>query len=199
MTQPNKFLHKLFQAVAVIAIAALFVGLGFWQLQRAADLKASLKIARTVITDVVPLQTVATPRQSLGEQAFNQTVSVTGKYIANFRAPNQKDGNGVVSDWEVALAQVDKRSAILVVRGLWSDRLLNPEIQQSMNIDVEGKKFNSEIEKLDKGATYAVYCRSGRRSAIAVQTMKDAGFNSLFNMKSGTEEWSAAGLPLVAE
>ncbi len=62
MTQPNNFLHKLFQAVAVIAIAALFVGLGFWQLQRAADLKASLKVARTVITDVVPLQTVATPR-----------------------------------------------------------------------------------------------------------------------------------------
>jgi cytochrome oxidase assembly protein ShyY1 len=138
MTQPNKFLHKLFQAVAVIAIAALFVGLGFWQLQRAADLKASLKIARTVITDVVPLQTVATPRQSLGEQAFNRTVSVTGKYIANFRAPNQDDGDGVVADWEVALAQVDERSAILVVRGLWSERLLNPEIQQSMDIDITG-------------------------------------------------------------
>ena len=138
MTQPNKFLHKLFQAVAVIAIATLFVGLGFWQLQRAADLKASLKVARTVITDVVPLQTVATPRQSLGEQAFNQTVSLTGKYIASFRAPNQIDGDGVVADWEVALAQVDERSAILVVRGLWSDRMINPEIQQSMNIDIQG-------------------------------------------------------------
>jgi rhodanese-related sulfurtransferase len=68
-----------------------------------------------------------------------------------------------------------------------------------MNIDVEGMNFNSEIEKLDKSATYAVYCRSGRRSAIAVQAMKDAGFTDLFNMKAGTEEWSAAGLPLVAE
>jgi len=29
--------------------------------------------------------------------------------------------------------------------------------------------------------------------------MKDAGFKNLFNMKAGTEEWSAAGLPLVAE
>ena len=76
---------------------------------------------------------------------------------------------------------------------------INGHIAGAMNIDVEGMKFNSEIEKLDKSATYAVYCRSGRRSAIAVQTMKDAGFNSLFNMKSGTEEWSAAGLPLVAE
>ena len=75
----------------------------------------------------------------------------------------------------------------------------NGHIAGAMNIDVEGMNFDSEIEKLDKSATYAVYCRSGRRSAIAVETMKDAGFTSLFNMNAGTEEWSAAGLPLVAE
>ena len=138
MTQPNNLLTKIFQGVAVLAIAALFVGLGFWQLQRASDLKESLKVARTIDTNVVSLQTVAQPRQALGEQAFNRTVSLTGKYIANFKAPNQDDGNGVVADWEVALAQVDERSAILVVRGLWSERLLNPEIQQSMDIDIEG-------------------------------------------------------------
>jgi len=145
MTQRNNLLTRIFQGVAVLAIAALFVGLGFWQLQRAADLKESLKVARTIDTQVVPLQSVAQPRTALGEQAFNRTVSLTGKYIANFRAPNQEDGNGVVADWEVALAQVDERSAILVVRGLWSDRLLNPEIQQSMNIDVEGVLVASQF------------------------------------------------------
>jgi cytochrome oxidase assembly protein ShyY1 len=145
MTQPNNFLAKIFQGVAVLAIAALFVGLGFWQLQRAADLKESLKVARTVDTNVVTLQSVAQPRTALEEAAFNRTVSLTGKYIANFRAPNQVDGNGVVADWEVALAQVDQRSAILVVRGLWSERLLNPEIQQSMNIDIEGVLVASQF------------------------------------------------------
>ena len=75
----------------------------------------------------------------------------------------------------------------------------NGHIAGALNIDVEGMQFNSEIAKLDKNATYAVYCRSGRRSAIAVKEMKDAGFKNLFNMKAGTEEWSAAGLPLVAE
>ena len=145
MTQPSNFATKFFQAVAVIAIAALFVGLGFWQLQRAADLKASLKVARTIDTNVVPLQSVATPRETLGAQAFNRTVSLTGKYIANFRAPNQDDGDGVVSDWEVALAQVDERSAILVVRGLWSERLLNPDIQQSMDIEITGVLVASQF------------------------------------------------------
>ena len=68
----------------------------------------------------------------------------------------------------------------------------------AINIDVESPSFASEIEKLDKSATYAVYCRSGRRSANAVATMKDAGFSSLYNLDAGVQEWTAAGLPLVA-
>ena len=145
MTQRNNLLTRIFQGVAVLAIAALFVGLGFWQLQRAADLKESLKVARTIDTKVVTLQSVAQPRQSLGAQAFNRTVSLTGKYIENFKAPNQDDGKGIVADWEVALAQVDERSAILVVRGLWSERMINPEIQQSMNVDIEGVLVASQF------------------------------------------------------
>ena len=31
------------------------------------------------------------------------------------------------------------------------------------------------------------------------ETMKSAGFTSLFNMKGGTLDWTAAGLPLVRE
>lgn len=145
MTQPNNLLTRIFQGAAVLAIAALFVVLGFWQLQRAADLKAGLQVARTIDTELVPLQTVAKPREALDAQAFNRTVSLTGRYIANFRAPNQDDGDGVVSDWEVALAQIDEGSAILVVRGLWSERLLNPEIDQSTDIDLTGVLVASQF------------------------------------------------------
>jgi cytochrome oxidase assembly protein ShyY1 len=145
MTQPNNLLTRIFQGAAVLAIAALFVVLGFWQLQRAADLKAGLQVARTIDTELVPLQTVAKPREALDAQAFNRTVSLTGRYIANFRAPNQDDGDGVVSDWEVALAQVDEGSAILVVRGLWSERLLNPEIAQTTDIDLTGVLVASQF------------------------------------------------------
>jgi cytochrome oxidase assembly protein ShyY1 len=138
MIQPSNFLTKVFQSIAVLLIAAVFVGLGIWQLQRAADLKESLKVATTIDTTVVSLESVTSPREPIPASALNATVSVSGYYIANFRAPNQVDGNGAVSDWEVALLQVGSQSAILVVRGLWSERLLNPDIQQSMIIDVEG-------------------------------------------------------------
>jgi cytochrome oxidase assembly protein ShyY1 len=138
MTQPSNFLTKALQVVAVALIAAIFIGLGIWQLERAADLKESLKIATSVDKNVVPLEKVASPRQALAATALNKTVSVSGHYISNFRAPNQVDGNGEQSDWEVALLQVGTDSAILVVRGLWSQRLQDPDISQSMNIDVQG-------------------------------------------------------------
>jgi cytochrome oxidase assembly protein ShyY1 len=147
MTPASNFFTKVFQAVAVLLIAAIFVGLGIWQLQRAAELKESLKVATTIDTNIVPLESVTAPRESIPATALNKTVSVSGYYIANFRAPNQVDGNEVVSDWEVALLQVGTQSAILVVRGLWSERLLNPDIQQSMIIDIEGLLVASQYEE----------------------------------------------------
>jgi cytochrome oxidase assembly protein ShyY1 len=147
MTPASNFITKAFQAVAVLLIAAIFVGLGIWQLERAAELKESLKVATTIDTNIVSLESVTAPRESIPATALNKTVSVSGYYIANFRAPNQVDGNGVVSDWEVALLQVGTQSAILVVRGLWSERLLNPDIQQSMVIDIQGLLVASQYEE----------------------------------------------------
>ena len=146
MTPASNFFTKAFQAVAVIALAAVFVGLGIWQLERAADLKNSLKVATTIDTQVVQLESVTTPRVSLPPDAINKTVAASGQYIQNFRAPDQIDGDGKQSDWEVALLQIGTDSAILVVRGLWSERLLNPDIQQSMVIDVEGLLVASQYD-----------------------------------------------------
>jgi len=146
MTPISKFFSKAFQAVAVLLIAAIFVGLGIWQLQRAADLKNSLKVATTIDTKVVPLESIASPRVSLPATALNKTVSVSGQYIQNFKAPNQIDGAGKQSDWEVALLQVGTDSAILVVRGLWSERLKSPDIEKSMVIDVEGLLVASQFD-----------------------------------------------------
>lgn len=72
-------------------------------------------------------------------------------------------------------------------------------IEGAINIDVEGMRFDSEIAKLDRTVTYAVYCHSGRRSGIAVSKMESAGFTSLFNLDGGIQAWQSAGLPLVTQ
>jgi rhodanese-related sulfurtransferase len=71
-------------------------------------------------------------------------------------------------------------------------------IEGAINIDVEGMTFEGEIASLDKSKTYAIYCQSGRRSRIAVETMNEAGFTKLFNLDQGIGSWQAAGLPVVA-
>jgi rhodanese-related sulfurtransferase len=71
-------------------------------------------------------------------------------------------------------------------------------LEGALNIDVEGMTFEGEIKALDPSKTYAIYCQSGRRSRIAVETMSKAGFTNLFNLDQGIGSWISAGLPVVA-
>ena len=148
MTAPtsNSFFSKVGQVVAVLLIAAIFFALGLWQLDRAKELKESLVTATQVDTNVVPLTTIATARQPLQAEAFNRLVEISGRYVAGFRAPNQADGDEQVSDWEVGLLQVGTNQGILVVKGLWSERLLNPDISMAMVIDIKGQLRASQSE-----------------------------------------------------
>ena len=129
---------KFFEYTALVLIAAVFVGLGLWQLDRARDMKTILNAPAPAITAPVPLQDLAKPRAALDTAMDGKTVSASGFYVANFKAPNQVDGTGVVSDWEVTLMQVDTTSAILVVRGLWSERLKEPQLAMSNRIELTG-------------------------------------------------------------
>ena len=51
-------------------------------------------------------------------------------------------------------------------------------IQGAINVDYEGLNFEGEVNKLDKAKTYAVYCRSGRRSGLATEVMAKNGFTA---------------------
>jgi cytochrome oxidase assembly protein ShyY1 len=129
---------KFLEYTSLLLIATIFVGLGLWQLDRARDLKKVLNAAPPAITAPVPLQDVAQPRTALDTKVDSTSVSASGFYVANFKAPNQKDGNSVVKDWEVALLQVDTTSAILVVRGLWAERLQEPQLAMSNRVEILG-------------------------------------------------------------
>lgn len=67
-------------------------------------------------------------------------------------------------------------------------------VQGAKNIDVQASTFDTEIAKLDKNATYVVYCRSGNRSAAAIKKMTAAGFTSLIDGK-GFDGLKAGGAP----
>lgn len=92
-----------------------------------------------------------------------------------------------------------KEAGVVILDVRSAGEFYSGHIEGAINIDVEGATFDSDIAKLDKSATYAVYCHSGRRSGIAVGKMADAGFTSLFNLDGGIQVWQSAGLPLVTQ
>jgi rhodanese-related sulfurtransferase len=67
----------------------------------------------------------------------------------------------------------------------------------AQNVDVESADFATQIAGLDKAKTYAVYCRSGNRSATAKKAMIDAGFTDVSDLSGGVTAWAQAGKPLV--
>jgi len=134
-------IKRLFQGAGVLILVLVFVALGKWQFDRAADLKTMQAAAKVIDQKIYTLNELAAPSVALDSRNVNKTVSVSGFYVANFKAPFQKDIDGKVSDWEVALLQVDGSdplSGILVVRGLWVDRLKNPEVAMSTKIEIVG-------------------------------------------------------------
>ena len=73
----------------------------------------------------------------------------------------------------------------------------NGYIKRAINIDINSGEFISQLEELDKEKTYLVYCRSGRRSASARDTMAQLGFKNIYNMSAGITEWESMGFPVV--
>ena len=138
------------KALAVLTLAAAFVFLGLWQLDRANELQESKKIISD--STIYELAELATPATSLDSRNVGKKVQLRGNYILTFRAPNQTDLAERRSDWEVALMQVDEKSAILVLRGYWKDRLVEPQIAMSTGVDLDAFVQPRQFEDLARNA-----------------------------------------------
>lgn len=127
---------KLFgKSLVVLTLVAIFGFLGLWQLNAANNLQAAKKVAPDPA--VYQLSELASPAMALDSRSVGKKVSLRGNYIMTFRAPNQIDQQGMTSDWEVALMQVDQSSAVLVLRGYWKDRVTNPSPAVSTAVDLK--------------------------------------------------------------
>ncbi|MGB0306012.1 MAG: rhodanese-like domain-containing protein [Flavobacteriaceae bacterium] len=91
------------------------------------------------------------------------------------------------NEWAQAIAE-QPEAVVLDVRT--EEEFESGYIPNAKNIDLRmGSGFIDEINSLDKSKSYYVYCRSGARSAQAVQLMRDLGFNKTYNLLGGILEW----------
>ena len=85
----------------------------------------------------------------------------------------------LINDGEVTL--------ILDVRN--EDEFAEGHLKNAIQIPVKELKENlSDIEKF-KDELVLVYCRSGKRSAEAIDILKENGFKNLVHMKDGISKW----------
>jgi len=69
-------------------------------------------------------------------------------------------------------------------------------ISGAVNVNLLPPDFESRLGALDRAKTYLVYCRSGNRSAKAIQAMNRLGFRSVYHMFEGIVGWQKKGFPL---
>jgi rhodanese-related sulfurtransferase len=70
-------------------------------------------------------------------------------------------------------------------------------IENAINLDYYSETFRDELNKLDKGKKYLIYCRSGNRSGKALNIAGELEFREAYNMLGGIIEWKAEGLPFT--
>lgn len=106
----------------------------------------------------------------------------------NFENTDVQGFAELVADTNVVV--LDVRSATEFAEG---------HIRGAILID-QGQKFFMEKAKavLPTDKTVAVYCRSGRRSAIAAGRLADLGYKCI-NLKGGINAWKDVGKPVTKE
>lgn len=67
------------------------------------------------------------------------------------------------------------------------------------NVDVNDPSFEDAVGSLPKDGTYAIYCRSGNRSAQAMQIMTEEGFTDVAHLLGGIGAWQQAGGEVVTD
>ena len=119
-------MKKIGVGLFILALCGSFIRLGFWQLDRAADLKELQK--PYIEQPVVPLTDIAAPAENLSDSAINRIVTFSGRYVAQTDAPGQKDKNGRVGTWLVGAFEVNGSGTILVVRSYKDAELPKGEV-----------------------------------------------------------------------
>ena len=123
-------MRKIWQWLATALLVAIFLSLANWQWNRAEDIKNPPKVDQTVF----PLDSVISPTSAITPDQIGRKVSISGRYVSSWIAPNQKS-DGKINSWDVGLMQTKDNAMILVVRGLHKNDVI---LDQTKELSVTG-------------------------------------------------------------
>jgi phage shock protein E len=136
---------------------------------------AAAALAAAAITGVSACSSGA-PASSPTTTASGARTTATGQHMA-------------ASDFSTAM----KTPGTVVIDVRTPAEFAAGHLPNAHNIDLNGSDFATRIAALDKKATYAVYCKSGKRSAAAMAQMTAASFTHVYDMAGGIGAWQEMG------
>lgn len=90
---------------------------------------------------------------------------------------------------ESSFAAATKVEGVTVIDVRTPAEFAEGHLPGAVNIDVEDATFPDKIAQLDPAADYAVYCRSGNRSRVAMDYMTQAGVAHTVGLEGGIGAW----------
>lgn len=78
-----------------------------------------------------------------------------------------------------------------------ADEYNSGHLDGAINLDVQSASFDALAAQLPTDGDYVVYCRSGNRSAAAIERLQALGFTSLTNAGGLDAAATATGLDIV--
>ena len=95
-----------------------------------------------------------------------------------------------------AYNQLNSNHDIILIDVRTEEEIRISKISGSINIDFDSKSFYDSLLTLNKSKKYFIYCRSGRRSTITVNYMRENGFHESYNVDGGINSWKNQNLDL---
>ena len=90
---------------------------------------------------------------------------------------------------------IDMKTIAAVIDVRTPEEVATGHLHGSINIDIQGADFESQMNQLDKAKNYVVYCHSGRRAGLAIEWMQQNGFTGkLYNAGSVADAAVATGM-----
>ena len=97
-----------------------------------------------------------------------------------------------------ALIQKYQNDTNFVILDLRTQAMYDGEhIENAIVYDVFSEGFDTWVNQLNKDKIYLLYCTRGHRSSIALDKMKQMGFNNLYHLYQGIIEWKDQGFKTI--
>ena len=140
------------------------------------------------------------PMDRILEFTINHTLLVSALvvsfFVLVFSELRRKATAVSAVDPTAAVALINNDATVLDVRS--AEAYGRGHIVKARNIPMD--ELSAKITRLEtlKDKPIVAVCDSGMTSNRVIATLKNAGFDSVYNLKGGMAAWSQAGMPVVS-